>query len=88
MMIASDFNSFIEKVTEAERTVLNTPAGQELTQQLLKMKLQQNPNMTPEEWQDTKSQFLTYIFAMFVKETPEAMHELGTHVYNELRKDN
>ena len=31
MMIASDFNSFVEKVTEAERTVLNTPAGQELT---------------------------------------------------------
>lgn len=86
-MIASNFNDFVEKVTEAERTVLNTPAGQELTQKLLEMKLQENPNITPEEWQETKAQFLTFVFAMFVQETPEAMQELGTHVYNELRKD-
>lgn len=88
MMIASNFNDFVEKVTEAERTTLNTPMGQELTQKLLEMKLEQNPGLTPEEWQRTKSEFLTYLFAMFVRETPEAMKELGTHVWNELNAEN
>lgn len=88
MMIANDFYSFVEKVEEAERTALNTPAGQELTKKLLEMKLQQNPNMTQEDWKETKAQFMTFIFAMFVKDTPEAMQELGHHVYQELRKAN
>ena len=86
MYIANNFNDFVEKITEAERTALNTPAGQEITQQLLEMKLEENPRLTPEEWQQTKSEFLTFLFAMFVKETPEAMHELGHHVWNELQE--
>ncbi len=86
MYIANNFNDFVEKITEAERTALNTPAGQEITQQLLEMKLEKNPRLTPEEWQQTKSEFLTFLFAMFVKETPEAMHELGFHVWNELQE--
>lgn len=85
MMIAENFNDFVEKVTQAERKVLNTPKGQKITNELLKMKLKENPNLTPEEWQETKSQFLTYLFAMFVQENPEAMAELGEHVYNELQ---
>lgn len=84
-MLASNFNEFVEKVSEAERTVLNSPIGQELTTQLLNMKLAQNPNMTAEEWKETKSEFMTFLFAMFMKESPEAMQELGTHVYNELQ---
>lgn len=86
MYIANNFNDFVEKITEAERTALNTPTGQEITQQLLEMKLKANPHFTPEEWQQTKSDFLTFLFAMFVKETPEAMHELGHHVWNELHE--
>lgn len=85
MMIASNFNEFIEKVSEAERKMLNTEMGQQLTQDLLEMKLKENPNMTVEEWQQTKSEFMTFIFTMFVKENPVAMEELGTHLYNELR---
>lgn len=85
-MIANNFNDFVEKVTEAERTALNTPEGQEITKKLLEMKLAQDPDMIPEEWQNTKSQFLTFLFAMFVKENPEAMKELGTHVWNELQE--
>lgn len=85
MMIANNFNDFVEKVSAAERTVLNSPAGQALTQQLLDMKLAQNPNLSPEEWVQTKSEFMTFLFAMFVKENPEAMQELGHHVYNELQ---
>lgn len=88
MMLANNFNDFVDKVTEAERKVLNTPAGQELTQKLLEMKLAQNPSLTPEEWQQTKSEFMTFLFAVFVRETPEAMQELGTHVWNELNKEN
>ena len=84
-MLAANFNEFVEKVSEAERTVLNSPIGQELTTQLLNMKLAQNPNMTVEEWKETKSEFMTFLFAMFMKESPEAMQELGTHVYNELQ---
>ena len=86
-MIAQNFDEFINTVSEAERKTLNTPLGQQLTKELLKMKLEQNPNMTAEEWTRTKSEFMTFIFAMFVKENPEAMQELGHHVYNELKAE-
>lgn len=85
MMIAGSFDEFVEKVTQAERKALNTPFGQEITEKLLAMKLAENPNMTQEEWQDTKSQFLTFLFAMFVKKTPEAMAELAQHCWDELQ---
>lgn len=85
MMIAGNFDEFVEKITQAERKALNTPFGQEITEKLLAMKLAENPNMTQEEWQDTKSQFLTFLFAMFVKETPEAMAELAQHCWDELQ---
>lgn len=88
MMLAENFNDFVGKVSEAERTALNSPAGQELTQKLLEMKLAQNPNMTPEEWAQTKSEFMTFMFAVFVSEVPEAMHELGFHLWNELQEAN
>ena len=68
MMIAENFNDFVDKVSEAERSALNSPAGQELTQKLLEMKLAQNPNMTPEEWAQTKSEFMTFMFTVFVQE--------------------
>ena len=74
MAIANNFDEFVEKVTEAERKALNMPVGQEMTQKLLEMKLAANPNLTPEEWQQTKSEFLSFLFAMFFKETPESMH--------------
>ncbi len=86
MMLAENFNDFVDKVSEAERTALNSPAGQEFTQKLLEMKLAQNPNMTTGEWAQTKSEFMTFMFAVFVREVPEAMHELGKHVWNELQK--
>lgn len=85
MMIAGSFDEFVEKITQAERKALNTPFGQEITERLLKMKLEENPDMTVEEWQDTKSQFLTFLFAMFVKETPQAMAELARHTWDELQ---
>lgn len=86
MRIAENFDQFVERVSDAERIFLNSPDRQALTKQLLEMKLAQNPNMTAEEWAQTKSEFMTFLFAMFVKETPEAMKELGGHVWNALRE--
>ena len=86
MMIANNFEEFVSKIEDAERIALNTAKGQELTKELLKMKLEENPNMTQDEWQRTKSEFMTFIFCQFVIEYPEAMQEMGTHVYNELNK--
>ena len=76
MMIAGSFDEFVEKITQAERKALNTPFGQEITEKLLAMKLAENPNMTQEEWQDTKSQFLTFLFAMFVKKRQKLWRNL------------
>ena len=36
-----NFDEFVNTVSEAERKMLNSPVGQQLTQDLLKMKLEQ-----------------------------------------------
>ena len=84
--IANNFDEFVAKVSEGIRKTLNTEKGQEITEQLLKMKLSENPQLTPDEWNKIKSDFMTYLFMMFVKETPQAMHEMAEHVYNLMRK--
>lgn len=86
MKIAENFDQFVERVSEAERTVLNSPAGQALTEELLQMKLAQNPNMTAEEWAQTKSEFMVFLFSALLKEQPELMNELGGHVWNALQE--
>ena len=70
MTIANNFDEFVENVSEAERKALNMPAGQEMTQKLLEMKLAANPNMTPEEWQQTKSEFMTFFRRTFQARRP------------------
>ena len=85
MRVANNYNEFVEKVTEASRQALNkTELGQEITEKLLRVSLERNPEMTAEEWQEIKSKFLTLVFFETVKEKPELMKELGGHVYNEL----
>lgn len=85
--IAENFDEFIVKVEEAERTVLNTEIGQQFTKEYLKECLRKNPEMTAEEWTEKKSELMTVIFLMFVKENPEAFKEFAEHTYNELRKE-
>lgn len=85
-MIAKDFDGFVEKTSAAIRVALNSPVGQEMTEKLLRMKLEQNPNMTREEWQKTKSEFMTFLFCQFVQDCPGAMQELAGHVWNELQE--
>lgn len=85
-MIANNVDEFLTTFLGAERKVLNSPVGQELTEKLLEMKLEQNPNMTAEEWAQTKSEFMTFLFAIFLKDTPEAKKELSHHVWNALQE--
>ena len=85
--IAENFDGFIKKVEEAERTVLNKEIGQEFTKEYLKECLRKNPQMTAEEWKEKKSELMTVIFLMFVKDNPEAFGEFAEHTYNELRKE-
>ncbi len=87
MRVGNNFNDFVEKVSEAIRIALNTPLGQEFVKQMRKDMLDKNPNMTIKEWERIKSEFMTFIFAMFIKENPKARDELGIHVWNELRKE-
>jgi len=45
-----------------------------------------NPNMTAEEWAQTKSEFMVFLFSALLKEQPELMNELGGHVWNALQE--
>lgn len=85
-MIAKDFNDFTEKVVSAEQAALNSDVGQQLTKQLLQMKLTQNPNMTAEEWSKTKQEFMVFIFHEVLKSKPELIQEMGSHLYDKLNK--
>lgn len=86
---ASNFTEFVDKsLTAIMNTMNDTETGQQLMDDLLRQTLDRNPNTTPEQWSKIKQDFLTFCFFEAVKECPEAMHELGTHVYNELNGGN
>lgn len=85
-MIAENFKGFVYTASDAIRKMLNeTEIGQQLTKDVLDEALRKNPNMTAEEWQNIKSQFMTFLFAKLVSDHPELMEELATHTYNELQ---
>lgn len=84
-MIANNFDEFVEKVFEAERNSLNTTEkGRDLTNSLLKSALEANLNMTPEEWEDIKSKFMTYLFLTMLKNHDDMMEEFSNHVFNRI----
>lgn len=85
MKVANSFTEFVEVIEKAERKTLNSEVGQKLTKELLKMKLESDPNMTEEEWKKTKSEFMTFLFLDLMKNNEELRNELAGHVYNELR---
>lgn len=85
-MIANNFNEFTEKFISAETVALNSQPGQELTAKLLEMKLAQNPNLTKEEWDRTKQEFMVFVFHEILKFKPELMQEMSKHLYIELNK--
>lgn len=82
---AKNFTEFTEKSISALCTALNdTEAGKQLMDDLLKQSLKKNPALTQDEWSKIKQDFLTFCFFAAVQESPDAMHELAGHVYNEL----
>lgn len=85
-MIANNFNEFVDKVTEAERKLLNSEIGQKVTQEYLSECLKENPEMTAEEWKEKKADLLTCLFCLFCLENAEAKKELAEHTYNEIIK--
>lgn len=86
MQIANNYNEFIEKIVNALMKRFNTDEGQRAIEELLKAKARQNPNLTPEEWQKTKEQFLVFCFFQFIKNVPEAEQEFSGHLWRELQK--
>jgi hypothetical protein len=86
---ARNFTEFVDKsLTAIMNTMNDTETGQKLMNDLLKQSFERNPDLTPEQWSKIKQDFLTFLFFGAVNECPEAMHELGMHVYNELRGEN
>ena len=84
-MLANNMNKFLETTSAAVIDALNSKAGQEMTTQLLAMKLADKPDLTPEEWRKTKADFVLFLFHKAMKESPELMDEFGKHMYNHLR---
>lgn len=86
---AINFTEFVDKSVSALCNALNdTETGRQLIDTLLKQSLERKPNMKPEEWVKIKQDFLKFCFFSAVRESPEAMHELAGHVYNELKETN
>ena len=85
-MIAANFDEFVKTISQAEREALNSDFGQLVTYELLQMKLEDNPNMTQEEWSQAKSEFMTFLFYQIVQNEPALLEEFGSHVYTALRE--
>ena len=85
--MAQNLNEFINTACTAVQSTLNSEVGQELVQKLLDKKLAENPNMTEDEWNKTKQEFMTFMFFTLVKENPEIMSEMAKLTYEELNKE-
>ena len=87
IMLAEDYASFVDKVLTVITDTLNTTSeGRDLTDQALGIALRNNA--TPEEWQKTKVNILTFLFWLTMNECPQLKHEMALHLYRELRKEN
>ena len=86
-MIARNLDEFTEKTIDVIVNGLNkTEEGKQIMTALLNEKLANDPDMTPEQWQQVKQQFLVYVFHKLVRENDELMHEMASHFYNEIRE--
>lgn len=72
----------LENIVSAVKDGLNTERGQELVEKIMERELEHNPNLTVEEWQETKQSLLTFLSLMVIKE----MHEVGNEVSREIHK--
>ena len=77
--------TFNKCAENAIHNVMNSPLGQEMTAQLLQIKLAENPDMTLEEWTEAKRGLALYLFMETLKNEPALMNEYAAHMYHTLR---
>lgn len=83
--IASNYDEFTSLVLNGITNGLNnTEFGKNFTQELLK-KLEQNPNLTVDEWKEIQSKVLKGFFMLCVSEIPELNKEFKQHCYEEVK---
>lgn len=75
----------LENIVNAVKDGLNTERGQELVEKIMKRELEHNPNLTVEEWQETKQSLLTFLSLMVIKEMPEVGNEISREIYKALQ---
>lgn len=86
-MIAKNYSGFVDIVSESIITGLNNPIGQQITEELLQMKLAENPGLSVVEWERTKAEFVMFLFAELMKVEDDLMSEFAHHMWKELRKE-
>lgn len=75
----------LENIVSAVKDGLNTERGQELVEKIMERELEYNPNLTVEEWQETKQSLLTFLSLMVIKEMPEVGNEVSREIYKALQ---
>ena len=75
----------LENIVSAVKDGLNTERGQELVERIMERELEHNPNLTVEEWQETKQSLLTFLSLMVIKEMPEVGNEVSREIYKALQ---
>ena len=75
----------LENIVSAVKDGLNTERGQELVEKIMERELEHNPNLTVEEWQETKQSLLTFLSLMVIKEMPEIGNEVSKEIYRALQ---
>lgn len=75
----------LENIVSAVKDGLNTERGQELVEKMMERELEHNPNLTVEEWQETKQSLLTFLSLMVIKEMPEVGNEVSREIYKALQ---
>lgn len=86
-MIANDLSNFIEKVGKTILVGLNNPIGQQITEELLQMKLAENPGLSVAEWEQTKEEFVMFLFVELMVADEGLMDEFAHHMWKRLRKE-
>ena len=86
-MIAEDLSNFVDKVGKTILVGLNNPIGQQITEELLQMKLAENPGLSVAEWERTKEEFVMFLFVELMGADEGLMDEFAYHMWKRLRKE-
>jgi hypothetical protein len=64
---------------------LTRSVDKNLLKKIMERELEHNPNLTVEEWQETKQSLLTFLSLMVIKEMPEVGNEVSKEIYKALQ---